>query len=281
VKQLRKKHWKKIRPFTHGILLVYAAIVAVPIVFAFINSFKTVKDIQQSFFSLNLGNASLKAYESVVSLIRFGEGLRNNITILVMSLLITIALGSLAAFAMVIVNNSLMKKIYFLMVLIICVPIHAFVYQLLPILKRLHLANTYLGTSLVFSSLSLPIAIFLYTGFMRTIPREISEAAVIDGCSLWRIYLWIYMPIMSTVTGTVVILRGTYIWNNLLISMVTITDASKTMLIPRTYAFNSSTYTRWDLVLASSMLVSAPVTILYILLQKSFIDGITAGAVKG
>lgn len=281
MKQLRKRPRKSSKLLIHCSLLLYVAIVAVPILFAFLNSFKTVEDIQQNFFGLNLSNVSLAAYENVITLIRFGEGLRNNVVILVISLLITIVLGSLAAFAIAIVNSPLMRKIYFLMVLIICVPVHAFVYQLLPILKGLHLDNTYLGTSLVFTSLSLPVAIFLYTGFMKTIPHEISEAAVIDGCSLWRIYLAIYMPLMITVTGTIVIMRGTYIWNNLLISMVTITDAKKTMLIPRTYAFNSSTYTRWDLVLASSMLVSIPVTILYILMQKSFIDGITAGAVKG
>ena len=198
----------------------------------------------------------------------------------VLSTLMTVVLGSLMAFAISLVNSKFLRTVYMTSILLICIPIHAIILQLVPLLKTIGLINTYLGTSFVFTALSLPVAVFLYTGFMRTLPRELSEAAVVDGCGLWRIYSSIYMPLMKTITVTVIILRATYIWNDLLVSLVTISDATKTMLVPRMYAFNSSTSTRWDLVLASSVLVSIPVAALYLFLQKFYMRGLVSGAVK-
>lgn len=282
LKKNKTAAWKIRRNLpAYVILTIYASIVIVPIFYAILNSFKNGTDIQQHFFAFAPKMLSLDAYKSVITLLRFGEGLKNNIIIMLLSLAITVVCSSLAAFAIVVVGTKGLKRIYTVLVMLICVPVHAFVFQLVPLLKGIGLLNTYLGTSLIFSALSIPVSVFLYTGFMKTVPKELCEAATVDGCGIWRTYFSIYMPLMITVTGTVLILRGTYIWNNLLVSMVTITDSTKTMLIPRTYAFNSSTYTRWDLVLASSVLVSLPVTVLYLAMQRVFMRGIMAGAVKG
>lgn len=282
LKKNKTAAWKIRRNLpAYVILTIYASIVIVPIFYAILNSFKNGTDIQQHFFAFSPKMLSLDAYKSVITLLRFGEGLKNNIIIMLLSLAITVVCSSLAAFAIVVVGTKGLKRIYTVLVMLICVPVYAFVFQLVPLLKGIGLLNTYLGTSLIFSALSIPVSVFLYTGFMKTVPKELCEAATVDGCGIWRTYFSIYMPLMITVTGTVLILRGTYIWNNLLVSMVTITDSTKTMLIPRTYAFNSSTYTRWDLVLASSVLVSLPVTVLYLAMQRVFMRGIMAGAVKG
>ena len=274
--------WKiKKRLPAYIILALYAAIVAVPIFFAVMNSFKSSADIQLNFFTINKEMFTFDAYSSAISLLSFWKGLGNNVIILFLSLAITVLFSSLGAFAIVVSKKPFFKTVYTILLTLICIPVHAYVFQLTTVLQLFNLDNTYLGTSLVFTAISIPVAIFMYTGFMKSVPIELYEAAVIDGASTWKIYSKIYMPLMITVTGTILILRGTFIWNNLLVSMVTITDASKIMLIPRTYAFNSSTYTRWDLVLASSVLVSIPVMILYVFMQKSFVRGISAGAVKG
>lgn len=262
------------------VLTIYALLVIVPIFFAIVNSFKPSEDIQMNFFAFPK-SLYLDSYKDVVMLIKVFQGYKNNIIILLLSLVLTVVVSSLAAFAIVIVKTKFLKRIYTILVMMICVPIHAYVFQLVPLLRSMNLYNSYLGTSLIFTALSIPVSVFLYAGFMEGVPHELCEAAVVDGCGIWRTYLSIYMPLLVTVTGTVLILRGTYIWNNLLVSLVTITDPSKTMLIPRTYAFNSSTYTRWDLVLASSVLVSIPISVMYVFMQRFFIRGITAGAVKG
>lgn len=272
--------WQKKHIGSKILLSLFTLFVLFPIVLALLNSFKPIAAIQKNFLTFDPGTFTLEAYDKVITILRFGEGLWNNIVITLLSIVMTVALGSLMAFAISLVNSKFLRAVYLTSILLICIPIHAIILQLVPLLKSLGLLNTYLGTSFVFTALSLPVAVFLYTGFMRTLPRELSEAAVVDGCNLWRIYTSIYMPLMKTITVTVIILRATYIWNDLLVSLVTISDATKTMLVPRMYAFNSSTSTRWDLVLASSVLVSLPVAAMYLFLQKFYMRGLVSGAVK-
>jgi len=262
------------------LLLLFTIFVLFPILLAVLNSFKPIAAIQRNFLTFDLKDFSLSAYDKVITILRFGEGLWNTTVVTLLSIVMTVLLGSLMAFAISLVNSKFLRTVYMTSILLICIPIHAIILQLVPLLKSLGILNTYFGTAFVFTALSLPVAVFLYTGFMRTLPRELSEAAVVDGCSLWRIYTAIYMPLMKTITVTVIILRATYIWNDLLVSLVTISDATKTMLVPRMYAFNSSTSTRWDLVLASSVLVSLPVAALYLFLQKFYMRGLVSGAVK-
>ena len=282
MKQKREKSlsWQKKHIGSKVLLSLFAFFVLFPILLALLNSFKPIAAIQRNFLTFHLGEFTLQAYDKVITILRFGEGLWNNIAITLLSLAMTVVLGSLMAFAISLVNSKFLRAVYLATILLICIPIHAIILQLVPLLKTLGLLNTYWGTAFVFTALSLPVAVFLYTGFMRTLPRELSEAAVVDGCSLWRIYTSIYMPLMKTITVTVIILRATFIWNDLLVSLVTISDATKTMLVPRMYAFNSSTSTRWDLVLASSVLVSLPVAALYLFLQKFYMRGLVSGAVK-
>ncbi len=283
--QLRRKKdrslsWQ-IRHIVSVVFLgLFTAFVLFPIILALLNSFKPIAEIQRNFLTFNPKTFTLAAYDKVITVLRFGEGLWNNVVITLLSTAMTVVLGSLMAFAISLVNSKFLRAVYLTSILLICIPIHAIILQLVPLLKTLGLLNTYFGTSFVFTALSLPVAVFLYTGFMRTLPRELSEAAVVDGCGLWKIYSSIYMPLMKTITVTVIILRATYIWNDLLVSLVTISDATKTMLVPRMYAFNSSTSTRWDLVLASSVLVSIPVAALYLFLQKFYMRGLVSGAVK-
>lgn len=281
---LRKKErslsWQNKHIVSVLFLGLFTLFILFPIILALLNSFKPIAEIQRNFLTFNLKTFTLEAYDKVITILRFGEGLWNNIVITLLSTAMTVVLGSLMAFAISLVNSKFLRAVYMTSILLICIPIHAIILQLVPLLKTLGLLNTYFGTSFVFTALSLPVAVFLYTGFMRTLPKELSEAAVMDGCGLWKIYSSIYMPLMKTITVTVIILRATYIWNDLLVSLVTISDATKTMLVPRMYAFNSSTSTRWDLVLASSVLVSIPVAALYLFLQKFYMRGLVSGAVK-
>ncbi len=275
-KKLKKRNIPSIVALT-----VAALAVLLPALMALINSFKPIREIEANFLAFDVSTFTLDAYRSVITVLRFEEGLWNNLIVTAMSLLFIVLCGSLMAFAISVVNSKFLRGVYLASILLICIPINAMILQEITVLRAVGLLNSYLGTSLVFTAISLPVAVFLYTGFMRTLPKELTEAAIVDGCSLWRIYAQIYMPLMKPITGTVVILRATYIWNDLLVSLVTISNPTMTMLVPRMYAFNSSTATRWDLVLASSVLVSIPITVLYLCLQKYFIRGLVEGAVKG
>lgn len=281
MKSLRKLTVAKMNIPAKIFFILYVFLVMIPIALSVLNSFKSTKSIQMSFLEFNTKIFTLEGYKTAMSMLRFFEGLRNNIIIMVISIALAVIFGSLMGYVIAVLNTKLLRGAYVLTILLICIPIHAIMFQLITVLNAIHLLNNYLGTSLIFTSLSLPVAVFLYTGFMRTLPKELCEAAVVEGCGVFRTYLSIYFPLMKTITAALIILRGTYIWNDLLVSLITISDSTKTMLVPRMYGFNSSTATRWNLVFASSVLISIPVVTLYVFLQKAFIRGLVAGAVKG
>jgi len=281
MKSLRKVTVAKMNIPAKIFFILYVSLVMIPIVLSVLNSFKSAKSIQMSFLVFNAKIFTLEGYKTAMSMLRFFEGLRNNIIIMAISIALTVIFGSLMGYVIAVLNTKLLRGAYVLAILLICIPIHAIMFQLIAVLNTIHLLNNYLGTSLIFASLSLPVAVFLYTGFMRTLPKELCEAAIVEGCGVFRTYLSIYFPLMKSITAALIILRGTFIWNDLLVSLITISDSTKTMLVPRMYGFNSSTATRWNLVFASSVLISIPVITLYVFLQKAFIRGLVAGAVKG
>jgi raffinose/stachyose/melibiose transport system permease protein len=144
--------------------------------------------------------------------------------------------------------------------------------------------NSYLGTSLVYSGWFLPFVVFLYTGFIRTVPKELEEAGRVDGCGLFRSYISIYIPLLKSITGTVLILRGVPIWNDLLVPIITISRATMSTLPLKLYAFigqPGSSATRWNLVFGSTFIVSVPILLVFLFLQRYFVRGVVAGAIKG
>ena len=161
------------------------------------------------------------------------------------------------------------------------VPFTVILIPVIQILSGMKLINTYIGTSIVFASINLPFSVFLYTGFMRSIPRELCDAAIVDGCGIGRVYLMIYLPLMKIVTGTILIIRGTAVWNDLLIPMVTITNEKYDPLVRKLYAFCSLRFNRWDLLFAGTLLCSIPILVLFLSMQKVFVRGIMLGSIKG
>ena len=145
----------------------------------------------------------------------------------------------------------------------------------------MRLIDNHFGIALVFAGFMLPFIIFLYTGFIKTIPKELEEVSYIDGCSLFRTYLYIYMPLLKTITGTVLILRAVPVWNNLLIPMITTTKGSMATLPLKLFSFVSSYLTNWDLVFGATFLVTLPIILIFLSMQRMFIRGAVSGSVKG
>ncbi len=282
----RRTPWRAIsmkgkHPISGFLLVVYAALVLVPIILAVVNSFKSASDIQNSFLTFNFQIANLNAYKASLLVLRFWQGLANNVIIMAITLSIAIPAASLMGYAVTVVNTKFLRLAFVVMILLICIPANVTIIKLIPILKYAGLLNTRLGASLVYAALTLPVAVFLYTGFMRTLPKELYESAIVEGSGILQTYRFIYMPLMKTITGSVVIFSSTTVWNDFLVSVVTLGSFKVSTLVPRLYALNSSTFTRWDLVFSSSILVSLPVIVLYVLLQRAFERGMLSGALKG
>ena len=273
---------KNLNLFSKGFLLIYTLISAIPLYYVLINAFKINRYITNSpirfpnLESFTFGNI-LRSWESL----KYLQSLFNTLFVVVISCLLLIVVGSLAGYAISIVNSRGYRLFYFIAILLITVPFQVIMVPLVINLNHIGLLNSYFGTSMIFVGIMLPVVIFLYTGFMRSLPKELCEAAVVDGAGMFRVYLQIYFPLMKTITGTVLIIKGTSIWNDFLIPLITISDSDKTPLIVRLYSFASVRFNSWELLFGSTFLSAMPLIVMFLFLQKSFIRGVVAGAVKG
>jgi len=265
----------------HIVLSIVAAIVLIPLYYVLVNAFKTEIGINLSPMGFKAEYFTFSNLSNVWRLLDFPRALTNSVLLVLISCSIIIASGSLAGFAIAVVNNRLLRTIFVTLVLLISVPFQVILISVVQILNAMGLMNSYFGTSFVFAAVNIPFAVFLYTGFMRAVPRELCEAAIVDGCGMGKTFLYIYMPLLKVVTTTVLILRGTGVWNDLLIPLATITNEKYDPLVRRLYAFCSLRFNSWDLLFAGTLLTSIPILLLFLFLQRVFIRGIMIGSVKG
>jgi raffinose/stachyose/melibiose transport system permease protein len=265
----------------HVVLVVVAGIILVPLYYVVVNAFKTDMGINLQPMGFRFEYFTLDNIANAWRLLSFPKALRNSLILVILSCGILIVSGALAGFAIALVNNRPLRTIYTTLVLLISVPFQVILIPIIQILSSVKLNNNYFGTSFVFAAVNMPFTVFLYTGFMRAIPRELCEASIVDGCGMGRTLLHIYMPLLKVVTTTVLILRGTGVWNDLLIPLATFTMEKYDPLVRRLYAFASLRFNRWDLMFAGTLLCSIPILILFLTLQKVFIRGILLGSIKG
>jgi raffinose/stachyose/melibiose transport system permease protein len=265
----------------HVVLIIVAAIILVPLYYVLVNAFKTDMGINMVPMGFSREYFTFDSFRNVWRLLSFPKALMNSLILVVVSCAILIVSGALAGFSIAIIHNRLLRSIYTTLVLLISVPFQVILIPNIQILTALKLMNNYFGTSFLFAAINMPFTVFLYTGFMRAIPRELCEAAIVDGCGMGKTFLRIYMPLMRVVTSTVLILRGTGVWNDLLIPLATFTNEKYDPLIRRLYAFASLRFNRWDLLFAGTVLCSVPILLLFLFLQRVFIRGMLVGSVKG
>jgi raffinose/stachyose/melibiose transport system permease protein len=266
------------------VMSVICLILVIPLWYVLNNAFKIEHEILHNPLILLPSTMTLDSVMQAFSAMKYPLRLLNSVVILALSCVLLISLGSLAAFGIAMANSRLMNKVYGLLVAMITLPFQLAMVPLIFMLKHLGLMNTYWGTALVYSGWFLPFVIFLYTGFIRTIPKELEEAGRVDGCGLLRSFLSIYIPLLKSITGTVLILRGVPIWNDLLVPMITLSRSTMSTLPLKLYSFigaYGASLTHWNLVFGGTFIVSVPILLVFIFLQRYFIKGVVAGAIKG
>lgn len=149
------------------------------------------------------------------------------------------------------------------------------------IIKALHLNGTIPGAMLVFVAISMSLSVFIYTGAYKSIPRELDESGIIDGCGPYRLFFSIILPLLKPATVTVVIIVGMSIWNNFSVSIFMLNTPKTYTVVTTIYSFLGSHSSDWNLLFADITLISLPIIVMYLFLQKYIVAGMTAGAVKG
>ncbi len=210
-----------------------------------------------------------------------GRALNNTFVITIFSVLLVVFLGALAAYPLARYQTRLNKFVYLFSISILIVPPLTILVPLYKVVVDMHGINTPWMLMALHVTFQLPLVIFLYTGFIKSIPRDLDEAAMIDGCSRFGIFFRIIMPILKPVTATAMILVGLAVWNDYQFSLFFLQKPS-TQTFPVVLAqFFSQYQNNVSWVAAGSLLSMIPMTVLYIFLQKYFISGLAEGAVKG
>lgn len=187
--------------------------------------------------------------------------------------------GSMASYILSKVHTSLLLLSYFS--LGIMIPIHTMLLPSFVILKTMGIYNTRLGLVLVMIGYQLSLSIVILVGFMRSIPNEIEEAAVVDGASRWRRFFTLIMPLAKPGLATAGILSFLTAWNDYLLPLVLITDQEKKVLSQGIQELKRAYEIDLGLMTAGIVIAAVPVIIVYILFQEYIVKGMTAGAVKG
>lgn len=261
------------------ILVMLALFFLMPVYFTVINSFKPLREIVTSYTKLPesfyLGNY-VKAWIKT----EYPRVFLNSLIITVVSLVGIVMISSMAGYILVRTPGKISWLIFVLIVSSMIIPFHSIMIPLIMVVKSLGLSNSIQGIIFVYWGLGCNFAIFLYHGFVKTIPRELEESAVIDGCTPFQTFFRIVLPLLAPVTSTILVLDALWIWNDFLLPLLMLQrKAVKTIPLSQ-YIFFGQYYSEWGLALAGLTLAVVPIIIFYVFMQKYIVKGITAGAIK-
>ena len=279
---MRRKHKKHI--IKTWILSIAALAVGIafvsPLYLVFVNSVKTVREIYLSPLGLP-AEISWNNFGRVMEKIDFGQALKNSLFFVVFGVAGLLVICSMAAYRLARHRTRVNKFVYLLLVSSILVPFQTVMIPLIKIIASIGLYNTRIGVLLAYYGYGIPFAVFLFYGFLSSIPREIEEAALIDGGSLFQVYRCIILPLLKPICVTVAVLDVLWIYNDFLLPFVLISDNELRTLPLVMYTFFTAYERPWDLAMASLTMVLTPAIIMFVILQKQITGGIVSGAVKG
>ncbi len=275
---------KKKNPLATIILSVISILWMYPIALILFNSLKKESAITTSgVFSLPTGETwnGLKNFVASVTQMDFLKSFWFSLVISVMSVVLILLCCSMCAWYIVRVNGKLSKAFYYLCVFSMVVPFQMVMFTLAKTADTLKLNNPY-NICIIYLGFGAGLAVFMFTGFVKGIPLEIEEAALIDGCSPLQVYFQILIPILKPTIISTAILELMWVWNDYLLPTLVL-DIKKYRTIPMAvqYFRGSFGHVQMGPMMASIMIDIIPIIIVYLVCQKHIIEGVVAGAVKG
>ncbi|GGH23221.1 carbohydrate ABC transporter permease [Paenibacillus segetis] len=276
---LRKVKFGSILTFIF--LVVAAAFTLFPIYMGLLNSLKTEGEMLNNILAWPK-TFQFSNYRDAFNKINFLQSLWNTGVVVIVGLAGIIIFASMAGYKLSRTSGKLSSVLFSLFVMSMLVPFHSVMITLNKIAKVLSLQGSTIGLGLIYIGLGVSMAIFLYHGFVKSVPRELDEAAVIDGCGEVRLFFKIIFPLLLPITATIAILNALWMWNDFLLPLLMLTDSDHyTLLLSTNMLFGQYGNNDWSAILASLILAMLPVIILYLLLQKYILNGVVDGAVKG
>lgn len=262
----------------HLVAIFASLVMFVPVYLIAVNSLKTKGEAN----AMNVGLPTSLNWENFTTVIEQGKlvtSFLNSVLYAGGSTIIGTFVAALAAFVLSRKRTSINRFLYFFLIMGIALPINFF--TLTTLMQMTQLINTRHGMVILYSAMNIPFATFLIYGFIESIPRELDEAAVIDGCGPIRVFLQIILPLLTPVLVTAGILSFLNVWNEFLFPLYYLNSSSNWPMTLAVYNFFGQYQQSWNLVSADILLTILPVIIVYLAGQRYIIGGLTGGAIKG
>jgi raffinose/stachyose/melibiose transport system permease protein len=270
---------KKSRKSAMLLSLIVCVIHILPFYLLITTSFKPIYDLSSKWLlptSLNFDNF-IQAWQGA----NLGTAFKNNTIIAVLSLSLIVLIGASASYPLARFQTKLNKFFYMLFVSVMIIPPLTILVPLYQFYIDIHAMNTFWGIILLQVTFHLPITIFLYTGFISTIPRELDEAAMIDGMNRFALFFKMILPLLKPITATVLITTGVSVWNDYQFSLFFLQRLDMRTVTVALASFFGPNTTNVGWVASGSLIAALPLTLLFLSLQRQFISGLASGAVKG
>lgn len=262
------------------ILISVAVICLFPLLWMLSSSLKSQEEIFTN-MSLIPKKLQLKNYVDAWIRGKFGIYFINSLIYTVCGVLGILIIASLCAYALARLEVPFKDFIFLILILPLIVPLPGTFVPLYVLLKRLGLLDTRIGLILCYINGGLAFGIFLLKSFFEEIPKELEEAAIIDGANKWQIYYRIMLPLVKPALATLAIFNTVAIWNEFLLALIILQDPMKMPIQRGLMVFQGTHITEYAQLMAGLSIATMPVVMIYLLMQKYIIKGITAGALKG
>ncbi|NLJ91412.1 MAG: carbohydrate ABC transporter permease [Clostridiales bacterium] len=272
---------KKGKWITYTILILLLIAFMVPFYLLVLNTFKTTQEFVLDPFSLpkflNLDN-----YKDAIEKMNFKVSFRNTAIISLSTTLLNTVVSSMIAYVFSRKNWKINKILFMVLVASMVAPFQVY---MIPLVKlyggTLGLSNNLATVIYVGIGITIPFSVFLYEGFLNSIPRELDEAALIDGCSMEKTFFKIFLPLMKPIIVTVMVFVGLGSWNEYLMTSLFLTKSETRTLSIAAFTFLTNKSADYSPMMAGLVLGIIPILIFYLFGQKHIIEGVVQGSVKG
>ena len=261
------------------VLIILSAVMLAPLYFVAVTAFKTARQYGREPWGLPL-RPTLAAFRTAFERGDLLLWFRNSLIVAVGSVVIVTALALMAAYAISTMRfrgRGLLRRSFIVLMMI---PPIILVIPLFVLFARLDLVNSFPGTIIVFTGLLLPFSAYLFVSFFASLPRELLEAAALDGAGRFTILRQIVVPLALPAIVTQLLVNLLYVWNELLVVLIFLQSDDRKTLAAGITVFQGRFFRDTPLVMAASLVVAAPMVVVYLFSQRAFVRGLTAGSLK-
>lgn len=265
---------------TYVMLGILAFVALFPVALLLLNAFKGAEEIVQSPLSLP-ETLRWDNFDRAWNDAKFGRTMANSALLTALTVLIVCTTGSAAAYVLARKKVKSWKIVTIYLLASTTAPIQLYLFPLYFSFARLGLINNVFAVSVVYAAIYSPFAIMLLRTYFLAIPKELEEAALVDGATHWQVFAKVMLPMASPGILTVALIVGLYSWNEFLIASTFLQAEDRHTAVVSFFLLSGQYTSDWGQIMAAALIIVLPVVILFVALQRRFIEGMAGGSVKG